>query len=483
MKKSRLFFAVITLVSDFLMIGLSFVLAYLIRSELNSRPLADPTTLLSYLGLVLIISSLGILVFFINGLYNVRIPSERPYEIKKLFMAISTGAMIVIAADFTQNEHIFPSKSIPIYGWLISLFLVFLGRQIIKTIQKYLFKYKIGVQNTLIIGANNVSQKIINEAKKRPYLGYNFIGILDSKINEDSFEGIKILGTEDDLAKVLERHHFDEIIQANPMSPQKTIEAVKLSDQKRIEFKLAPSFYDVYTFKNSVSILAGIPIVELIRTPLEGWGRIAKRAFDLVGSSIGLIIFSPIFLLIAILIKLTDKGPIFYKHERIGRADKTFGVYKFRSMKLEYCIGENYGGEKAKEAFEKIMKDPEKKEEFQEDFKLKDDPRVTKIGKFLRKTSLDELPQFINVFKGEMSLVGPRPIVKDEAEKYGESKYQRTIVKPGMTGLWQISGRNDLNYKERSKLDIYYIENWSLLLDIKILIKTFSVFFKKNGAY
>lgn len=483
MKKSRLFFGVITLVSDFLMIGSSFILSYLIRSEIDARPLANPTAFGPYIYLILLISLLGIIIFYVNGLYNLRVPSEKPYEIRKIFMAISTGAMIVIAADFSQNEHIFPSKSIPLYGWIISFFLVFFARQIIKSIQEYLFRYKIGVQNTLIIGANDTSKKLMNAVRNKPSLGYNFIGILDNDINRSTFEGIKVLGTEEDLAEILEKHNFDEIIQTNPLSQNKTIKAIKLSDKNKIEFKLAPSLYDVYTAKNRVSVMAGIPIIELVRTPLEDWGRITKRVFDIIGSVIGLIIFSPISLILAILIKTTDRGPIFYKHKRIGRADKPFEVYKFRSMKLEYCMGKQYGGKKAEEAFKKIMEDPEKAKEFKKDFKLVNDPRVTKIGKFLRKTSLDELPQFINVFRGEMSLVGPRPIVKDEIEKYGESKYQRMIVKPGITGLWQISGRNDLDYRERSKLDIYYIENWSLFLDIKILLKTLPVFFRKNGAY
>jgi exopolysaccharide biosynthesis polyprenyl glycosylphosphotransferase len=461
--------------SDFLSIGASFALAYIIRARIDDRPLAIPTDSISYIQLVLIASLIGVIIFFLNGLYNIKIPTEKPYELRKIFMSLSSGIMIILVLDFINSEHIFPSKSIPIYTWGISIVIVFLSRFILKKIQVYLFKYNIGIQRTLIVGSNHIAKEVASEFNKKPFLGYKILGYLESNDKNEMPKEIKNLGRTNDLKNILKKINIDEIIYTdnNQYSYSDIMEALRLSDKNRVEFKISPNLYGIYSIKSRISIIGGIPLIEIVRTPLEGWGRIVKRIFDITGSLLGLILFSPLFLIISIAIKMASQGPILYKHERMGRGGKTFKIYKFRSMRPDA---------------DKILKDileksPEKKKEFENDFKLKNDPRITKIGKFLRKTSLDEIPQFVNVLKGEMSLVGPRPIVLNESDKYGESKYQRSIVKPGITGLWQINGRSDLDYKERAYLDIYYVENWSLFLDIKIILKTLTVFFKKDGAY
>lgn len=484
MKKSRLIFSLITMGTDFVVLSTALFLAYLIRTNIDVRPLATPTGLSEYLRLVLFIVPVGIVIFFFNGLYDLKMPAERRGELKKIFVAVSTGIMLIIALDYIKTNHIFPAKSIPIYSWVLAMVLVFISRQVLKELQKYLYKYGVGIQRVLIIGANRISYLILSEIKKNPYLGYKVIGILDKRKVGEEILGFKVLGGLDDLPEILKRGGVDEIIEANPqLPPKKVTEIINLSDRYKIEFKFAPSLFGVYTNNTQVSMFAGIPVVELKRTPLEGWGRIEKRFMDFFGSLLALIIFSPIFFVIALLNKLTSRGPVFYKHRRLGRFGKEFELYKFRTMKTEYCMGEKYGGDKADEYFEKILSDPRKKKEYSQDFKLRDDPRVTPLGKFLRKTSLDELPQFINVLKGQMSLVGPRPIIKEELKKYGPYKQQISILKPGVTGLWQISGRTDLTYPERVKLDLYYIENWSLFLDLRIIFKTMLVFFKVKNAF
>lgn len=484
MKKSRLIFSVIAMAADFIVLAASFVLAYLIRTNIDVKPLATPTAQLEYLKLILLIAPIGIVIFFFMGLYNLKKPDGRLDELKKIVVAVSAGTMMIIVLDFFKTKHIFPAKAIPIYSWLLAIILVSISRQILREIQRYLFKFGIGIQNTIIVGANRISYLILSEIRRNSYLGYNIVGILDKRKAGQTFAGYEVLGSEEMLDEILKNRKVDEIIQANPQLPsKKVVELISLADKYKIEFKFAPSLFGVYTTNTNVHVMAGIPIVELKRTPLEGWGRIEKRLVDILGSLLGLMILSPVMIIVALLVKLTSKGPVFYKHCRLGRFGKNFNLYKFRSMKFEYCIGECYGGEKAEEHFKKILNDPGKKEEFAKDFKLKDDPRVTRFGKFLRKTSLDELPQLINVLRGEMSLVGPRPIVKKELKKYGVYQQQRLMLKPGITGLWQVSGRSDLSYSERAKLDTYYIEHWSLLLDIQILFKTVLVFFKVKSAY
>jgi exopolysaccharide biosynthesis polyprenyl glycosylphosphotransferase len=214
-----------------------------------------------------------------------------------------------------------------------------------------------------------------------------------------------------------------------------------------------------------MNIWGDVPLLELKRTPLDGWGRIIKRIVDIVGSIIALILSSLFFLIVPIIIKFDSKGPVFFKQKRVG-LDKNFNFLKFRTMK-----------EGAQKEHNKLMK------EHGIMFKLKNDPRITKVGKFLRKTSIDEIPQFINVLKGEMSLVGPRPPMPEEVAHYSNWQKKRLGVKPGITGLWQVSGRSNLSFEEWVKLDKFYIENWSFALDMQILFRTFIVLINKVGAY
>jgi exopolysaccharide biosynthesis polyprenyl glycosylphosphotransferase len=223
--------------------------------------------------------------------------------------------------------------------------------------------------------------------------------------------------------------------------------------------------YEVRATNVEPSTIGRVPIVTYLRTPLDGWGRVFKRVFDLVGSVLGLLVLSPVFLLISIGIKLTSSGPIFFSQKRVTER-KTFNCYKFRSMR----VGAN---EQHQELMERhgVM------------FKLKEDPRVTRFGAYLRRSSLDELPQLWNVLRGEMSLVGPRPPMVEEVEHYSSWQRRRLHIKPGLTGLWQVSGRSDIPFDEWVRLDLTYIENWSIWLDITILLKTVWIVLKGKGAY
>lgn len=194
-----------------------------------------------------------------------------------------------------------------------------------------------------------------------------------------------------------------------------------------------------------------------------------KRFADIVCSAIAIVLLSPFFIIISIVIKATSEGSVIFVHKRVGKNGKEIGIYKFRSMVMN-----------AEELIEKFT--PEQKEEFQKNFKLKDDPRITKIGKFLRKTSLDELPQLFNILKGDLSIVGPRPIMEVETEIYGEYRDMLLSVKPGLTGFWAANGRSDTSYKRRRAMEIYYVKNRSLLFDIKIILKTVISVFKGEGA-
>ncbi|MCC2632062.1 MAG: Undecaprenyl-phosphate galactose phosphotransferase, WbaP/exopolysaccharide biosynthesis polyprenyl, partial [Patescibacteria group bacterium] len=253
--------------------------------------------------------------------------------------------------------------------------------------------------------------------------------------------------------------------------------------EQHIGFSFVPSLLTELQSNYDVRTIVGLPVIEVNPTPLEGWGRILKRMFDILMSAFLIILFSPLFLLISISLLIASPGPLIYKHRRIGKNGLPIDVWKFRSMKWEYCTGVGNSGDK--KFAELLKKNPDLAAEWERDHKLKNDPRVTVPGKIIRKTSLDELPQFFNVLAGTLSLVGPRPIVDDEVSKYGEGARILFSVKPGVTGLWQVSGRNDVSYEERISLDTHYIEHWNLWSDIVILIKTAAVLIKKGagGAY
>jgi lipopolysaccharide/colanic/teichoic acid biosynthesis glycosyltransferase len=244
-----------------------------------------------------------------------------------------------------------------------------------------------------------------------------------------------------------------------------------------------PNHFGLYAARAAVGTLAGVTMVEMRLTPLEGWGRIAKRVFDVLGALLAIVVFSPILLLVSVLIKLKDPtGPLIFRHRRLSRNGNEVYIYKFRTMIWKYCDGPDRPFKNAEQTF-RAMGREDLIEEFQKAQKVEHDPRVSRFGRILRKTSLDELPQLFNVLKGELSMVGPRPIIPAELEHYGDRSASFLALKPGLTGLWQISGRNDISYDERVKLDIYYVENWSLMLDIRILIKSFFAILRQKGAY
>jgi exopolysaccharide biosynthesis polyprenyl glycosylphosphotransferase len=337
---------------------------------------------------------------------------------------------------------------------------------VLQKIQKYILKTRgTGVHRLLLIGGNGKVDFIKKIIKNDPHAGYHIVGSIETASIHVIREIRKKLGV-------------DEIIVCD--STLTDAEQEKLIDYcaiNNIAYKFMPTTLQTARFE--VSILNGEPIIEVKHTPLDGWGKIIKRTFDLIGASILIIILSPVMLLTAIAIWLETGGPIIYKNERIGSDGKRFFVYKFRYMKWEYCVSrENDNNKKAlkyeKELIEKqsLRRGPL--------YKIKNDPRKTRVGAFIERFSIDELPQLFNVIKGDMSLVGPRPHQEREVEKYNEYHRRLLTIKPGISGMAQISGRSDLQFENEYKLDVFYIENWSLWLDIQTCLKTIFVLFKKR---
>ncbi len=469
MKKSELFFSAIQVPADFLMIVLAAVSAFLIRDipqilALKAKLYDFPFE--SYMKIILIVAPFFILIYAMEGLYDIRATRKFWKDALKVFAATSIGLFIIIVAIFLKREW-FSSRFIILAGWALAIFYVVFARLILHYIQKWLLKNKgIGVHRVLLIGRNGKMKRIKDLIKRKPGLGYKIV----EAIGTAHLKMIK---------KIKKQKGIDEIILCEPSIPDDELE--KLIDFcaiNNIAYKFIPTTLQTSRFETGV--LNGDPIIEIKHTPLDGWGKIIKRVFDIVGSLILIILFSPIMIITAILIKLEDrKAPVIYKNERIGSDGEKIIVYKFRYMKWAHCINKDNANLKKALDYEKQLI---KKMSVRQGplYKIKNDPRKTKVGKIIERYSIDELPQFFNVLKGDMSLAGPRPHQKREVEKYREYHRRLLTIKPGISGLAQISGRSDLNFEDEYKMDLYYIENWSLWLDIQICLKTVGVLFKRR---
>ncbi|HVQ43565.1 MAG TPA: sugar transferase [Candidatus Saccharimonadia bacterium] len=484
-KRSELFFSVILVPLDFLALLGAFAAAYIIRVKLEDKPVAHPIPAAEFVHVLLILLPLWIVIFALSGLYVQSNLRGKLGEIGKVFVAVSGGVMLSILLDFFQPQSLFPSKAVPIYAYGLGLVFVLLSRTLVRWLQRWLFQFGVGVHNAVIIGSGEIAQRMVPDLQQA-FSGYRLLACVDrSRGAAKRMRGVPVFDAlEEAIAAVAPDGNLDEIIQADSALEQDEILAlVNYAANHQIGYRFVPNQFGLYASNSVLGTLAGVQMIEIRLTPLDGWGRVAKRVFDLMGSALAIVVLSPLLVGLALLIKLRDpSGPVLYRHHRLSRSGRSVGVLKFRTMEWRYCDGPGRPFTSAEETL-RAMGRPELIAEFKRAHKIENDPRVSRFGRFLRRTSLDELPQFLNVLKGEMSLVGPRPIVAAELDHYGQRGATFLALKPGMTGLWQISGRSDISYDDRVKLDIYYVEHWGLLLDTKILLKTALTFLAGKGAY
>ncbi|HUT22624.1 MAG TPA: sugar transferase [Candidatus Bipolaricaulota bacterium] len=462
-KKSELIFVLIRLATDYILLLLAAITAYFLRfkQEITEiRPVIFDLPFDKYIIAALVVSVVWILFFFISRLYNFKKPTLTD-ELARIFMACSTGMAAIIIYMFFVRE-LFESRFIVLAAWILSIVYIVLGRFIIRMIQNHLYKTGWGTNKVVLVGYNAYTQTIKDTINKESSLGLKIIGQI-KEIDSTAF---------DKLVEWHKKYFIDEIIQSDPnISRKDSIKLLNFAKYNHIVFKYAAGPFEARSTNIESHMIGGIPVIEIKKTPLDGWRKIIKRTADIVFSFILLLLLSPILLLTALAIKITSRGPIIYKNERVGQYGNKFFVYKFRSMYNEFSTDENTkAGKKALEYENKLIK--EQRASRGALYKIKKDPRVTKVGKFIRKFSIDELPQFFNVLIGNMSLVGPRPHQPREVANYSQEQTRTLDIKPGLTGLAQISGRSDLPFDEEAKMDIYYIENWSYRLDLWIFLKT-----------
>lgn len=448
MKKSELFFASILVPLDMSMVFLAGLLAYFLRFTNLIYKITGPVifdlSLKRYFAIILIISIFYIFIFAFSGLYRIRPKRSWPEEVLRIIISCSAG-MALIMAFIVLRGQMFESRFIILAGWLLSVFFAISGRSILRIIQKWLMAhYSFAVHNVFLIGNNSVINTIKDFIKIHPSLGYRIIGQIPAL-----------------QVHILEKNskHIDEILcMDSDLSEEQRINLIDFSQEHHIDLKFIPSMTQSMICSFDLEIFGRFPVLEIKKTPLDGWGVILKTWIDIICGILGLIILSPIFLIISLIIKWDSKGPVFVKLDRISQGKK-FKLYKFRSMI-----------DKAWKYKKKLIKHNERYDGPL--FKMQNDPRITRFGRILRKTRFDEFPQLFNVLKGEMSLIGPRPHEPDEIAKYAKHHKKLLMIKPGMSGMAQISGGYKLSFEEEVRLDTYYIENWSLFLDLQIFLKT-----------
>jgi exopolysaccharide biosynthesis polyprenyl glycosylphosphotransferase len=471
MKRFELTLTFLQLPLDYIMLVLAGITAYYLRFTrpiLDVRPVVFKLPWETYLATVLGVALLWIVIFAISGLYSTNPNRKFARDLGKIFLACSTGfAGITIYIFFSLQK--FDSRFLVLASWITAIIYVTLGRLAMRGVKSLLYRAGINLRRTIIIGTTPIAQSLTETFKLERRLGYLIVGIFD-RFTPENKEKIALLKP-------------DELIITDPKAhPEEVLAAVDFANDEHIVFKYTADLFATIASNISISTIAGIPIIEVRRTRLFGWGGIVKRFADIIGSVILIILSLPIYLITSIAILIETGRPIIYKNERVGQHGKRFHVYKFRSMYQKDCTGDQFGtsGEKALEKEAELIKKSSIKEG--PVYKIKDDPRITPLGHFLRRTSIDELPQFFNVLRGEMSLVGPRPHQPREVEHYQKQHRIVLVVKPGITGLAQISGRSNLSFEEEIKLDTLYIEQWSLLTDCIIIFKTPFVIVKKEGV-
>ena len=466
-KDNQKYFNRLHLLVDAVVIALSYSLAWFIKF---ATPLADTepgVTALSvetyFSALYFIVPGYVALYYFFN-MYTPKRTTRRKYEIAGLIKANTTGTMLFMVVLYAFKIEHFSRLLVGLF-YVITIILSTLSKTMIRNILQYFRKKGYNLKYVLLVGYSRAAEEYVTRINANPQWGYVIRGILDDRVPSGTlYKGVKVLGRIENLLYILPENKLDEIAVTLALEDYNRLERiVDLCEKSGVHTKFIPDYNNFVPSRPYTEDLMGLPVINIRYVPLTNtlnW--MAKRAVDVLGALFGLLVSSPFMLLAAILVKATSPGPVIFKQERVGLHNKPFYMSKFRTMELQ------------------------KPSQEKKAWTVKDDPRVTKVGKVLRKTSLDELPQFFNILAGEMSLVGPRPERPLFVEKFKEEIPRYMIkhqVRPGLTGWAQINGyRGDTSIRKRVEYDIFYIENWTMSLDIKIMFLTiFKGFINKNA--
>jgi exopolysaccharide biosynthesis polyprenyl glycosylphosphotransferase len=468
----RHIFPLLLFLADVLIIFCSFFLAYWVRfyspfTEILPVTKGIPPLSFYFYGSIFV-ALVWVAAFNAYGLYKSTRPREAFDEFYLLAKSATLGFLVILAFTFFYRGTSY-SRATLVASWILGIILLYAERRIMARLERRFMRRGYGVKNAVIVGTGETGISLYRRWKENPQPGYQLIGLVRAReddVSEDPghMREAPVLGAVNDLFRIIDEQNVGLVILALPLSYHNEIMGIILGcEDLKVEFQIVPDMVEIMAARAKVVSFDGVPLISLGRTPLEGWNRVLKRFLDAALSSAGLVLLSPGFALLAIIIKLDSKGPVFFKQERLGRDGRTFFQYKFRSM----------------------IEDAEK--QTGPVFAKEDDPRRTKVGAFLRRSNFDELPQLFNVLRGDMSLVGPRPERGFFVDKFKEGiprYFLRHKVKSGITGWAQVNGlRGNTSIEERTKYDLFYVENWSLAFDIKILLLTLKDWFSPKNAY
>ncbi|MFX0200985.1 MAG: undecaprenyl-phosphate glucose phosphotransferase [Candidatus Hodarchaeota archaeon] len=455
LKRHSEFFLSLLFVFELILVSLTWILSYYFRFHLKLFiPPPNPVSLSTYLWYLLPLLLFWAISSKIFRLYQPRRISRGAHEIADIVKAVTATLIIIVCFIYATRRFEF-SRLAYLYFWIGAISALSIERTVIRKVLRNFRKRGYNLRFALIVGSGNLVEKLLHSLSNHPELGVAVNGILTvrkGKVN-GSIKGIPIIGSIDDLEDIIDRTRWDIVFVALPLEAHHYMGRIlKTLMGRMLDIKIVPDVYEYIALKGGMDRIDDIPMVSLQTSPLFGWNRVMKRSFDLTMATISLAILSPIFAIVAILIRITSRGPVLYIQERVGMDGKVFNMYKFRTMKID--AEKNLGPVWANEG----------------------DPRRTRIGAFLRRFNVDELPQLVNVLKGEMSIVGPRPERPFFVKKFGNqvSQYMlRHRIKAGMTGWAQINGyRGNTSLEKRIEYDIFYIKNWSIWFDFKIIVMT-----------
>jgi exopolysaccharide biosynthesis polyprenyl glycosylphosphotransferase len=462
------------LLSDGLMTSLAFSLAYYFRFVLFNQYFDQNATISHtiYQILLNVIPFLWLVIFALNGLYANDNLLGGTKEYSSVFRSTNTGFLLIVIAGFL-NPILGIARGWLLMTWVFTFIFVAGSRFLLRRFVYALRKHGFFLTPTVIVGANQEGRWLA-EQLQRWESGLHLVGFIDKKTPETFplFNGLVSLGTVEQLGQIIDRFNIGEVILASSaISTRDYLLEIfrKYGVSDKINIRMSSGLYEILTTGLTVNEFAYVPLVFVNKVRLTSTDTMMKFMLDYFLAIVCLLVLSPFFLIVAILVKISSPGPVIHKRLVLGLNGKQFNAYKFRTMAVN--------GDEVLKIY------PELKDELERNHKLKNDPRITKIGAFLRKYSLDELPQLFNVLKREMSLVGPRMISPEEVIKYKQFDMNLLTVLPGITGVWQVSGRSDVTYEERVRLDMYYIRNWSIWLDLQLLFQTIPAVLKSRGAY
>ena len=465
---------------DALALNIAFVAAYLLRFRLlegvrfTTPFINEPLAKFQQLEIIVTVGLLAL--FWLQGLYRLRATGS---WFKQFWTIVS--ATTAAFALFTTFEYVFrdadllrsQNRAIVAFTWVTIIISVSLIRLLVSGALGGLYRRGVGLTNLIVVGSGRLGKLMMQQVAASPYLGYCVVGFIhDLDGPPTDFGRFKALGTMSDLDAVIRGNRVTEVIIALPSHQHKQIlRTVRICERAGANFKLVPDLYELSLSRIDVDAIEGVPLIGLKRSLKHSWQYGVKRVIDIAGSLLILALSTPIWLLIALAIKLDSPGPVLLRQTRLGYRGQPFECFKFRSM-----------FQNADQLAERLRSERPPADE-RGKFKIRHDPRRTRVGSIIRSVSMDELPQILNVLKGDMSLVGPRPPLPSEYERYEDWEKARLELPPGMTGLWQVRGRSDIDFNEMVLMDLYYIENWSLRLDFQILLQTFPAVLSRRGAY